>query len=479
MASSSTLRITREIAELKQGSDLSLSVAFREDNVRNVRALIIGPPDTPYEFGFFELKIKCSDKYPHAAPSVKFITTNGGKSRFNPNIYACGKVCLSILGTWRGEPGEEWSTAQGLESILLSIQSLMSSNPYENEPGFEGTRLEDEHATAYAAKVRHEALRVTVIQRLETLLKIPIADDSSTADVGKNGLATFHEHYLGGGDGDDDDDDDPGVYDASAGLFENSHDSSFDPFADLYKQRFLWYYDAYIQSIEKASEAQKDNKRFSSNQFEYPGNELTGKFAYKSLKSRLQHIRKALDNESESWASQGLRAMKDERNCAVDLKRQFEQTSEYYKHLTCRLNIEISLVENNPFVWHLTFFGEAGSDLYGATINVRICLSPLFPAEQPRVTVLTPLFHHRISSSPCTNGRVLVYFPDQSKQHDVRFHIEAIISAIAEENPAYDPRTLINLEAAALLWGGEEKRKIYRRRLRRSVQESMENMDEF
>jgi ubiquitin-conjugating enzyme E2 Z len=39
--------------------------------------------------------------------------------------------------TWRGERGEEWSAAQGLESILLSIQSLMSSNPYENEPGFE------------------------------------------------------------------------------------------------------------------------------------------------------------------------------------------------------------------------------------------------------------------------------------------------------------------------------------------------------
>lgn len=39
--------------------------------------------------------------------------------------------------TWRGERGEEWSPAQGLESILLSIQSLMSANPYENEPGFE------------------------------------------------------------------------------------------------------------------------------------------------------------------------------------------------------------------------------------------------------------------------------------------------------------------------------------------------------
>lgn len=29
----------------------------------------------------------------------------------------------------------------------------MSSNPYENEPGFEGTKFEDKDATAYAAKV--------------------------------------------------------------------------------------------------------------------------------------------------------------------------------------------------------------------------------------------------------------------------------------------------------------------------------------
>lgn len=46
--------------------------------------------------------------------------------------------------TWRGERGEEWSSAQGLESILISIQSLMSSNPYENEPGFETANNEDD-----------------------------------------------------------------------------------------------------------------------------------------------------------------------------------------------------------------------------------------------------------------------------------------------------------------------------------------------
>lgn len=33
----------------------ALAVACRDVDVRNVKALIVGPPDTPYEFGFFEV----------------------------------------------------------------------------------------------------------------------------------------------------------------------------------------------------------------------------------------------------------------------------------------------------------------------------------------------------------------------------------------------------------------------------------------
>jgi ubiquitin-conjugating enzyme E2 Z len=60
--------------------------------------------------------------------------------------------------TWRGERGEEWSSAQGLESILISIQSLMSSNPYENEPGFEDAKSDNDkkNISEYIAKVCQE-----------------------------------------------------------------------------------------------------------------------------------------------------------------------------------------------------------------------------------------------------------------------------------------------------------------------------------
>ena len=51
--------------------------------------------------------------------------------------YESGKVCLSLLGTWSGQRGEEWnaSTSSALQ-MLISIQSLiLVTDPYFNEPG--------------------------------------------------------------------------------------------------------------------------------------------------------------------------------------------------------------------------------------------------------------------------------------------------------------------------------------------------------
>lgn len=45
-----------------------------------------------------------------------------------------------------------WSSAQGMESILISIQSLMSANPYENEPGHEACK-DKKVLSAYNSKV--------------------------------------------------------------------------------------------------------------------------------------------------------------------------------------------------------------------------------------------------------------------------------------------------------------------------------------
>ena len=79
---------------------------------------------------------------------MQFLTTGGGKARFNPNLYAEGKVCLSLLGTWAG-PG--WDPAiSTLSQVLISIQAqIMNEAPYYNVRRSAGARLPaDAHARA-------------------------------------------------------------------------------------------------------------------------------------------------------------------------------------------------------------------------------------------------------------------------------------------------------------------------------------------
>ncbi|KAF2836245.1 ubiquitin-conjugating enzyme E2Z [Patellaria atrata CBS 101060] len=439
MSDQSILRITREIIAMQKGSDLSLAVAFKDTNVRNVRALIIGPPETPYEFGFFEFAVKFGREYPTSAPAVNAITTNGGRTRFNPNIYGQGKVCLSILGTWRGERGEEWSSAQGLESILISIQSLMSSNPYENEPGFEDakTDYDKKNQAAYVAKITHETIRISIADRLEDYLGINRAAPQAIT-----------------------------LYNAEEECQSTMDSSLFEPFKDLCKRRFLWYYQSYLQTIERESAKHKDGKVFDKMPFEGAGNTMDGTFNYTDLKARLQIIREKLDKETEDWAEVGKLAVKEERGIAASLQRQFEQTVEHYKR-NDSVTIDMELVDKNPFVWQLVLFGRPMTNLDGGLFRIKMYISTKFPDEQPRVKVETPMFHIRVSSDG-----TLCYIAQ--RPDDIRSHVDAIIASIEDDAPAYDPRTLVNPEAARLFWGSSDEKKMYNRKLRRSVQDSSE-----
>ncbi|KAL8808925.1 MAG: hypothetical protein Q9223_003570 [Gallowayella weberi] len=442
MANQSILRITKEISDIQKTGDLSLAVACTEADVRNVKALIMGPAETPYEFGFFHFDLRFPKSYPETAPGVTAITTNGGRSRFNPNIYSGGKVCLSILGTWRGESGEQWSSAQGLESILISIQSLMSSNPYENEPGFENANSSDDkkNQAAYIAKIRHETLRLAVIQPLEESLRIHSDGTVERFPALEKPVRTEYD--------------------------EPEPEPPFEPFKDLCKRRFLWYYDSYLTAIDVAAKEVKDNQTFIQMPFEGGGNTMAGKFNYAELRRRLQLVKEVLGRETEYWGKEGLVSKKNETSMAANLLRIYQRVSETYRR-NDMVTIDIDLVDNNPFVWILTYFGRPMTQLDGGMFRITMTISPRFPDEQPRVVFNTPIFHHRVSKDgiPC-------YFP--ARADDVKSHIDGIIDALENTDPPYDPRTLVNPEASKLYWGTPEEKKLYNRQLRRSVQRSME-----
>lgn len=129
-------------------------------------ALIEGPENTPYEGCLLLFSISFPDDYPFSPPKVVFLTSDG-KTRFHPNLYVDGKVCLSILATYSGP---SWSGTQSLSTVLLSIQGLLDNNPLTHEPAYErGTLLEPRHKE-YRDAVEHNLVKLMVesIKRFET-----------------------------------------------------------------------------------------------------------------------------------------------------------------------------------------------------------------------------------------------------------------------------------------------------------------------
>tara|TARA_B100000902_G_C27307425_1_gene916332 strand:- start:583 stop:1320 length:738 start_codon:yes stop_codon:yes gene_type:complete len=127
-------RLVKDVKELINNplSDNGIYYVHSEEDILCGQALIIGPPDTPYKNGYYLFKFKFPQDYPHRPPDVTYCT-NDGLTRFNPNLYKCGKVCISLLNTWKGP---QWTGCQTISSILLSLCSaVLNDAPLLNEPG--------------------------------------------------------------------------------------------------------------------------------------------------------------------------------------------------------------------------------------------------------------------------------------------------------------------------------------------------------
>ena len=128
--------ITRLLKDVKQIiknplTENGIYYSHDDSDILKGYALIIGPSDTPYFGGNYFFEFTYPFDYPHSPPKVKYCT-NGNNIRFNPNLYICGKVCVSLLNTWRGE---QWTSCQSISSVLLTLCTLFCNNPLLNEPG--------------------------------------------------------------------------------------------------------------------------------------------------------------------------------------------------------------------------------------------------------------------------------------------------------------------------------------------------------
>jgi ubiquitin-protein ligase len=129
----SIMRLLKDVKQIMRNPLIDNGIYYHHDEEDMLKgyAMIIGPKNTPYFGGYYFFKFNFPYDYPFNPPIVEYMT-NDGLTRFNPNLYKCGKVCVSILNTWSGD---KWTSCQTINSILLTLCSLLNENPIFNEPG--------------------------------------------------------------------------------------------------------------------------------------------------------------------------------------------------------------------------------------------------------------------------------------------------------------------------------------------------------
>ena len=127
-------RLLKDVRNIMKNplTDNGIYYVHDDEDILKGYAMIEGQSDTPYFGGFYLFKFQYGGDYPYSPPVVTY-HTNDGLIRFNPNLYANGKVCVSILNTWKGE---QWTSCQTISTILLTLSTLLCKNPIVNEPGF-------------------------------------------------------------------------------------------------------------------------------------------------------------------------------------------------------------------------------------------------------------------------------------------------------------------------------------------------------
>ena len=79
-SSSSALKriLKKDMKEIKNKklSDLGIYILFDEENMLKATAMVAGPKDSLYEYGFLFFNITFPKNYPYAPPDVSYISRN-------------------------------------------------------------------------------------------------------------------------------------------------------------------------------------------------------------------------------------------------------------------------------------------------------------------------------------------------------------------------------------------------------------------
>ena len=134
-------RLQMELKQQINEPNYYYSIDIDEKNFMKWNILLLGPADTVFEGGAFKCQIEFPKEYPNKPPSFKFTD-----KLYHPNIYPDGKVCISILNEGIDEfeyesISERWNPSQSVNSILMSILSMLNNPNFESPANIEASLM--------------------------------------------------------------------------------------------------------------------------------------------------------------------------------------------------------------------------------------------------------------------------------------------------------------------------------------------------
>ena len=166
----------RDITNPKTGLK-QVHVEIPDENIFlwNVSLMVVDP-ESIYNGAYLSAQLQFKPNYPYTPPSFKFTP-----AIFHPNVYSDGRLCISILHTADNEqPTDEplnitWSPAQNVESVLLSILSLLDDPNISSPANVEASVCYKKQRDVYVEKVKSDVKKSR--ERMPADITLPTLDD--------------------------------------------------------------------------------------------------------------------------------------------------------------------------------------------------------------------------------------------------------------------------------------------------------------
>eukprot|EP00640_Fibrocapsa_japonica_P007637 CAMPEP_0113944634 /NCGR_PEP_ID=MMETSP1339-20121228/35048_1 /TAXON_ID=94617 /ORGANISM="Fibrocapsa japonica" /LENGTH=147 /DNA_ID=CAMNT_0000949909 /DNA_START=41 /DNA_END=484 /DNA_ORIENTATION=+ /assembly_acc=CAM_ASM_000762 len=119
-------RLTKELQELETSPLDFCTLGPVDDDITHWAAILMGPEDTPYHGGMFNIDLQFPSEYPFKPPQVKFKT-----KIYHPNVKTdTGEICADLLN-------ENWGPTLNVSYVMGLIRQLLEDpsgdNPLEAE----------------------------------------------------------------------------------------------------------------------------------------------------------------------------------------------------------------------------------------------------------------------------------------------------------------------------------------------------------